>query len=140
MVSSTWNILRAQEAYVCMSAGKYRVHRFRHVTRRLVPEMQKLLHDFKTIDAGMPWLSYPFAFHNGAHGFTSDACAPGSVAKTPGGWGICVFGLCAYGSAKTVKAFDDGDISISPMELILAAAVIAVGFDSKKLKNVMCLI
>lgn len=97
-------ILRAQEAYVCMSVGKNRVHRFRPVTKRLVTEMQKLLRDLRRIDAGMPWVSYPYVFHAGAHGFTTDACALGRDANTPGGWGICVFGVCAYGRPRSLPS------------------------------------
>lgn len=131
-------ILRAQEAYVCLNARKDRVHRYRPVTKRLVTEMKKLLRDIQTV-AAMPWLAPPFVLHAGPHGFPTDACAPSPDGLVSGGWGVCVFGFCAYGawSQRTIAAFDNGDISISPAELILAAAAVVVGFESKHLAEGM---
>lgn len=126
-------ILRAQEAYICLNVGAGRVYRLRPITVLLITEMRKLLRDLRRVDASRPWLAHPFYHYPGTYGFTTDACAPSNDA--PGGWGICVFGTCAYGvlNAFTVQAFDDKDISISPAELILAAAAVVVGLERKTL-------
>lgn len=111
-------ILREQEAYVCQNAGKGHIYRYRAVTQRLVT-----LHDVKVVAA--------ILLHAGPHGFTTDACAPSPDGVVTGGWGVCVFGFYEFGawSQRTITAFDDGDIIISPAELILAAAAVEVGFE-----------
>lgn len=86
--------------------------------------------------ASLKFWRYKTYDHLGQQGFTTDAVG---VSKTKGyaesGYGVCIGGFMAQGKRpiEVRNAFNEGDVSISPLELLMLAAAIELAVTHNKL-------
>lgn len=129
---SSKGVMPANEAYVRLRApSRFRTKRC-PVSEKLIQNARDMLYEFKARN-GVGLLTNTFYTHYGERGLSSDA--RGASDDKVGGWGVCAAGICARGAWKPLiwDALKNNRISINPLELHTAAALIEVAAKAKVL-------